>query len=832
MKWYTYDTEVFAYNFVVVFKDKETGEYAVFHNDNAGVRDFINDESVYCGFNSKGYDQYIIKAIAQGYSPEEVKQVNDWIIGGGQGWECPLLNGVYFKFNNVDIKDDVQRGLSLKAIEGHMFLDIVESDVDFDLDRPLTPEEIEQTIHYCKKDVDATEKLTDIRISYLRTKNNLGKRANIDSVKSLSATNAKLTAMMLGAVKQQWGDGREYVYPPNLDLSVIPKEIINFFDTIHDMSIPDETLFTTYLDITIGGMPCKYAWGGVHGSLICYYEEATDDRVIQNRDVSSLYPSLIELYDYLSRNVPDPQLFYDIRRDRLTAKNNGDKETATDLKTPLNTVSGAQENPYNDLYDPLPTRSMRISGQLFLTMLAMRLLNECKTIKLLNLNTDGLMYSVSKRELPIVDRICAEWEEQTKFELETDNISKVWLKDVNNLLFIDTKGKVKTVGGYLNYGISVKGAWSINNNAIIVKKALVEYFVNGIPVEETINNSTDIFDFQLIAKAGSKYKEAYHIVDGEKVSVQKVNRIYATADERYGKLYKIKAENDQNAKIEMLPEHCIIDNDNKLTINEVDKTFYIELAKKRINDFLGIKPEKKGRKKKMATKKETTTAPTDMNIWQKLLCVRDEFARAEVKRSGKNMQLSSLFYELTDIVPVARPMFNNYRLLPLVTVASGKATMTIVDVDFPEEKLVFELDVQTYDGNKAVTPPQAYGAVVTYYRRHLYMIALDIVEADYLENNITPPEVKETTPVETPKTTIPVAPTTTEKPLASGEAQADELQISQLKKVFGELLKADPTKEEMIAQIAVQTQSFTVISKVQCEALIAKATELVKEVTQ
>ena len=363
-------------------------------------------------------------------------------------------------------------------------------------------------------------------------------------------------------------------------------------------------------------------------------------------------------------------------------------------------------------------------------------------------------------------------------------------------------------------------------------KAIIENFVNGTPVEDTINSSTDIFDFQLIAKAGSKYKEAYHLVDGIKESVQKVNRVYATADTRYGKLYKIKAENEQIAKIEMLPEHCIIDNDNKLTINEVDKTFYIELAKKRINDFLGIKPEKKGRKKKMATKKETTTAPADMNIWQKLLCVRDEFARAEVKRSGKNMQLSSLFYELTDIVPVARPMFNNYRLLPLVTVASGKATMTIVDVDFPEEKLVFELDVQTYDGNKAVTPPQAYGAVVTYYRRYLYMIALDIVEADYLENNITPPEVKETTPVETPKTTIPVAPTTTEKPLASGEAQADELQISQLKKVFGELLKADPTKEEMIAQIAVQTQSFTVISKVQCEALIAKATELVKEVTQ
>ena len=88
MRWYTYDTEVFAHDFIVVFKDKKTGEYAVFHNDNEGVRDFITNEDIYCGFNTKHYDQYIIKAICAGFSPEEVKQVNDWIIDGGQGWEC------------------------------------------------------------------------------------------------------------------------------------------------------------------------------------------------------------------------------------------------------------------------------------------------------------------------------------------------------------------------------------------------------------------------------------------------------------------------------------------------------------------------------------------------------------------------------------------------------------------------------------------------------------------------------------------------------------------------------------------------------------------------
>lgn len=839
MKWYTYDTEVFAHDFFVGFKDRETGERYRFHNDNEGVRNFIDENCVCCGFNTKNYDQYIIKAICAGFSPEEVKSVNDWCISGNQGWQHPWLQGVWCNCNNVDITMDMQRDKkgrltqSLKVIEGHLFLPIVECDVSFELDRPLTQDEIQKVFDYNDVDIDSTEKITELRKDYLRTKLNLGRRANINDVKALAATNAKLTAMMLGAVKREWDDGREYVYPSNLDLSIIPQPILDFFNTIHDTSIPDDVLFKTSLEINIGEMPCKYAWGGVHGSLCGYYEESTDNRVIQNRDVSSLYPSLIEGYNYLSRNVPDPQLFYDIRKDRIRAKHEGDKQTATDLKLPLNTVSGAQENQYNDLYDPLPTRSMRISGQLFLTMLTMKLLASCKTIKLLNLNTDGLMYSVDKSELPIVDRICAEWEEQAKFELETDNISKVWLKDVNNLLFVDNHGKVKTVGSYLNYGISVKGAWSINNNMIIVKKALVEYFINGTPVEDTINNSTNIFEFQIIAKAGSKYKEAYHMVDGEKESIQKVNRVYATADTRYGKLYKIKAENDSTAKIEMLPEHCIIDNDNKLTIDEVDKTFYIDLAKKRINDFLGIKPEKKGRKK-MATKKETTTPQTtDMNILQKLLCVRDEFARAEVKRSGKNIQLSSLFYELTDIVPVARPLFNKYRLLPLTTVASGKATMTIVDVDFPEEKLVFELDVQTYDGNKAVTPPQAYGAVVTYYRRYLYMVALDIVEADYLENNINPPEVKETIAAEvkeTPKTTIPVTPAPEEKSLADGKAQADELQISQMKKVFSELLNVDPSKEEMIANIAVQTQKFTVISKADCEALIATATKLISEV--
>ena len=829
MRLIIYDVEVFAFDWIVVFKDVESGVHTVIHNDSEALRECIFEDGIYVGFNSKHYDQFIIKAAVCDFSPQEIKTLNDFLIGGGRGWEYAPLKEFYFRFNNVDIRDDVQSGLSLKAIEGHMGMDIQETEVSFDLDRPLTEDELRQTVYYCTHDVDATHELMKLRADYLKTKKNLGKRAGIDEAKSLAATNAKLTAMMLRAERKEWDDGREYVYPENLDIAVIPKPILDFFETIHDMSIPDDVLFETSFEIEIGGMPCKYAWGGVHGSLTGYYEEATENRVIQNRDVSSLYPSLIEIYNYLSRNVPDPELFYAIKRDRIQAKHNGDKQTAKDLKLPLNTVSGAQENRYNDLYDPLPTRSLRISGQLFLTVLTMRLLNACKTIKLLNLNTDGLMYSIDKSELALVDEIAHAWEAETKFELEVDDVQKVWIKDVNNLLMIKTDGEVKTVGGYLNYGVSVKGAWAINNNMIIVKKALIEYFAHGTPVEDTINGSTNIFDFQLIAKAGAKYREAYHIVDGEQVPVQRVNRVYATADERYGKLFKVKAETDATAKIEMLPDHCIIDNDNHLSIDDVDRTFYIEMAKKRINDFMGIKPEKKprGGKRKMAT---TTTKkaenPTPMNVYQRLLTARAKFLEHGVSKSGKHMELRYKYFELDDIVPIAIGIFTEVGLVPIVSFTDEQAIMTMVNTDNPDETIQFSCPMRYPSENRMVNPVQTLGAAQTYLRRYLYMIALDICEPDTIEpttekdDNAPAPKAPPATPEQREEV---------KKELTAPADNATETQLKGLKRVLKKLKDAQPDKEEMIAKIAVQTEGFTKISKSDCETLIERITTMLEE---
>lgn len=623
MRIIVYDIEVFKYDNIVVFYDTSSNTWSVFHNDNEGVRNFIMQPNViFCGFNNKHYDNHVVKSMCCGASPELVKQINDFIIVDDRpGWEHYFLRQNRFHFDSFDLMDDTQLGTSLKHIEAHLGWDIEESEVDFDIDRPLTPEEVEKTIFYCKYDVKATAKLLTLRKNYLDCKINLGEMCGtpLAPAKALYFTNARLSAKFLDATYVHRYDGREYEYPENLRKEYIPREVSAFFEQINDKTIPDEVLFKRKLEIVIGGCPCTYAWGGVHGSLTQFHIVAENGIVIQNRDVSSLYPSLLDLYNYISRNCADPNKFRNTKNERLAAKARGDKKTANTLKNPLNVTSGAMDQPTNPLYDPKNARSMRISGQLFLTELVMELIEKCSTFKLINFNTDGLAYAVHESELPLVDSICAEWEKRTRFELETDNIKEMWVKDVNNLMFIDTNGKIKTVGGYLNYGITEKGAWKINNDFTIVKDAVIAYFAYGTPVEETIYGCDDIFKFQIIAKAGGGYKSVFRVppdfeqrkkawsrenrfrddrsswkypslkwdnYDGPRCQVQRVNRVYASTNPKMGTLVKVKPDGTVG-KIGGLPESCIIDNKNKLTLNDVDRDWYVNLAKKYIGDYLG-----------------------------------------------------------------------------------------------------------------------------------------------------------------------------------------------------------------------------------------------------
>ena len=647
---FIFDCEVFAHDWLFVFKELSTGQYTVIHNDNDAVLAFMEQDPFLGGFNNKHYDNHILKAVMVGLTPEQVKEVNDLIIVEEiDGWDIPLLRDYRVFFHSFDLMDDCQDGISLKGIEAHLGIPIEETEVDFNITRRLTQEELAQTIAYCKYDVDATEILYKIRVNYLKNKATLGRVRGLDERKAMYMTNAKLTSVYLKAEKPRtpWTDERNYQYPDKLLREYIPQEVFDFFDRLHDPTVKDIDLFGGYdehgkkikgasLEIMVGECPCTIAYGGIHGAIPTYTEVATETRSIRNKDVASYYPHLMTIplsegqkYGFCSRNIPSPEVFVQTLEDRVKAKKSGDKDTANALKLVLNTTYGTMLNgkngvAYNDLYDPLMGRSVCITGQLLLLELSVHLIRECPTLKVIQLNTDGIMVSFDNSDEAKWQEITQEWQDRTGFELEEDFIQKIVQKDVNNYVEIPVgDGKPKVKGGQLVRGILTNanmdftemglpawdnmsgGAFNINNNAVIIARAIQQFFVDGTPPEDTIAASDNILDFQLISKVGGKYTTCFQMIGEEKITVQKVNRVYATADLNCGTLYKTHAVTGADSKVPSLPKHCIVDNNNHLSIEVVDRKWYLKQAQKYINDFLGVKPPRKNTRKINTIKKKT-----------------------------------------------------------------------------------------------------------------------------------------------------------------------------------------------------------------------------------
>ena len=632
-----FDSEVFRFDWLFTFKSVDTGEYIRIWNDSEALTQYLEDDPFLGGFNNKKYDNFIIKAILIGCTTEQIKHISDEIVVKQKnGWDIPLLREYKVSFHWFDLLDDCQSGVSLKGIEAHLGLPIRESTVDFNIDRPLTEDERREVEKYCQHDVDTTELLYKLRQGYLANKKNLALVRGIDVRDGISMTNAKITATYLQAVKPEkpWTDERDYHYPDKLLKDYIPKEVFSFFDRLHDPNVPDDEMFEKNLELMIGDCPATIGFGGIHAAIPTYTEEATETRSIRNKDVASYYPHLMTIplsegqeYGYCSRNIPSPKIYSDTLEDRVKAKKAGDKDKANALKLVLNTTYGALlngngETAYNNLYDPLMGRSVCITGQLLLLELTNHLLAECPTLKVIQLNTDGIMVSFDNSDEPKWQEITKEWEQRTGFELEEDFIRKIVQKDVNNYIEIPVKGEPKLKGGALVRGILTNGnvdftqygllqwnnlaggAWKINNDAVVISNAIQEYFINGTDPEQTIKRDHEILHFQIISKVGSKYKSCYQVIDGEKVPVQKVNRVYAVDDMYYGTIYKTHAKTGRDAKVGGLPEHCLVDNENHLVVGSIDKEWYIRQARKYIRDFLGVKPPKRNTRKVNLIKKE------------------------------------------------------------------------------------------------------------------------------------------------------------------------------------------------------------------------------------
>lgn len=226
------DAESFAHDSLFVFKKYTTREEYVAHNCSANeLQQFIDKNNpILCGYNSNEYDKYILKFWLAGATPEELRELSDYIVGGGNGWEVPCEN---VKLPIIwDLMPCIVPRKSLKELEGNLGLNITETTIPFDLKTKWTEEQFQEVLYYCRCDVDALFPIFEMLINRYKSKFIIAKLGKMDYAQALSLTDANLTAKLLNATRIEHDDNFAYVYPDIVDKSKIPKEVLDYIDDL------------------------------------------------------------------------------------------------------------------------------------------------------------------------------------------------------------------------------------------------------------------------------------------------------------------------------------------------------------------------------------------------------------------------------------------------------------------------------------------------------------------------------------------------------------------------------------------------------------------------
>lgn len=563
-----YDFEVFKYDWLVVVMDMTAKKTHVIINSPEELEALYkaNIKEIWVGFNSRHYDQYILKAILCGFDP---KKVNDYIITkGNPGWKFSSLFR-QFPLWNYDVMLNTDVGL--KSFEGFMGNDIKETSVPFNIDRKLTPEEIAETVKYCKHDVEQTVQVFLKRTEEFNTMMYFIKHFGL-SMDYISKTKAQLAAEILGGNRKGADFDDEFQFP------ILDCLHLNKYKHIAEWyANPENHDYSKKQDKQIvAGVEHTFAWGGGHGARAKY----SADGVFLIIDVTAYYPSLQKKYHFGYRVMNHPENFEFIHDSNIAYKRKGDKKARQPFKIMDNAISGQMKQKSSALYDPMSNNSICINGQLLLLDLVEHIEPYCELIQN---NTDGIIVKLKdyEHDFDVLDDIVYEWEQRTGMKMDFDTyIGTIYQKDVNNYLLIDRKtGAVKAKGGY------VMKLNDLSYDLPIINKALVDYMIHGIPVRRTIMECQDLREFQLVSRISSKYT---HILYGDKPIKEKCIRVFASNNPADPGVKKVHAVRKTTAKLTNSPEHCFIFNDDVKGVpvpDKLDRQWYIDFANKRLSDF-------------------------------------------------------------------------------------------------------------------------------------------------------------------------------------------------------------------------------------------------------
>lgn len=415
-----------------------------------------------------------------------------------------------------------------------------------DWTKPLPLEDFDSMIDYNINDIESTSELLN------RCKKDVDLRIAIEDeygVRVLSKDGVNigmkiLTQKYLEKTGLTWWDIKDLRSP----MSVIPlKDVILPFIK-YDSPILQRVLDDMKNQIVSPGrkgyenkfvfnnLRYSVGVGGIHSVNSPEIIIPRDDEMLIDIDVASLYPSMLIEYEFYPKHLGKEflEVYKQIKDERIEAKHNGDKVKNETLKLALNGLSGNLQNEHNFCYSPFAVMQIRINGQLLLLMLAEKLTQiGCRIVQA---NTDGLFVLLKKDVYSKVNSICREWEQLTKLTLEEDRFKAMYQYAINDYFAITEDNKVKEKGMFITTVKLGKGL-----TPKIIPKAVINFFKDGVSVEDTIKNCTDIRDFLMSEKTGKQWHVEY--MNKEQ---QRTNRFYASTNGGY--LWKWKYSNDSDIK--------------------------------------------------------------------------------------------------------------------------------------------------------------------------------------------------------------------------------------------------------------------------------------------
>lgn len=632
-----YDFESFRHDWLVVLIDitRDHENETVIVNDSGMLQEYFRKHQydIWTGFNSRHYDQYILKGIVSGLcnTPERVNDLNNWIIVKKKDpWQySPVLREV--SVNNFDVMPNPPVGL--KTLEGFMGSDIRETAVPFNIKRKLTNDEIQQTVFYCRHDVEQTIEVFLARKKEFEAQFGIVSAFGLD-LKHVGDTEARITAKVLDCRKVDHGDEFNYEFLPCLRIRKYKAAMDWFRTAVKDCTEemkqiaadPDtkpkdkwkgqwnddlswrKYFYDRSMTMEVAGIPHTFGWGGIHGAID---HPVHIDGYLLHVDVGSYYPSMLLAHRLVTRAARNDN-YKKVYDTRMALKAAGKKAEQAPYKKLLNALSGAMKDKTNPAYDARNNNSMCINGQLMLLDLIEHL-EVVPGFQLIQSNTDGLIISIPDTDEAFyaVDDICYEWEERCStdlcsIKLGLDVVKEIYQKDVNNYLWIDQDGGVERKGGY------VKALSPIDYDLPILNKALVEFMVNKVPVEQTINECSDLIEFQKIAKLSDLFEWVEHeygnatevpkftnagkrsgkmlVYDDVRKYTNKSYRIFASKDPKAGRLLTCRKKDGktERKKFGTTPDKCFIYNESVVGVKcpeELDREWYIAEARKRLKQF-------------------------------------------------------------------------------------------------------------------------------------------------------------------------------------------------------------------------------------------------------